>query len=517
MNELDNLREKMNRTVLKDLKFEEKHKRAVLKSVSRDGRKGIPLRMVNMAVSIALTLAVISGLGYIVGQNVGGMNESKLNNETVVGSNKDPNQIKTDLTEQNPVLANPEQHEEFDGNMTKEEVLLRLINTVDHFDTATGKFEYKQENSEVMQVEYKVSLMEPVGGYSLDDHGTTYYNGERMWELDQTRNYTTLPYSHNNGAPPLTLEEAFTKDNEGHHMTLYRDHPPLGLGSKSLFPYEIASNYTRDLAQWEIENQNEELLGHNVIVLKGNLNTVGAKSFRFWVEKATGILMKYETYDETGEVLEFVHPIELNINIPIDSQDFIPDLEGYQERSKAMETEQDPGDKEIINIAGAKGFDEEGSKKVQQVLEQIQENIPYLYEIKHKDFTLISASLEQYENYKQGALYYMHNDNFKEESTESKMLNIRFYHKDSYVRESGTGFTKQKGKPEAIFEMNDIYWEEYTLPTGNTHFIGEKGNYIYEVVSQDLAVSATKEYLESFVPTNEIETGLLFNTLAVPC
>lgn len=110
---------------------------------------------------------------------------------------------------------------------------------------------------------------------------------------------------------------------------MYRERPPIGIAQSSLFPYEIASNYTRDYNNWEIEKQNETLLNHNTIVLKGKLNRnssnkQGAKTFRFWVDKDSGILVKYELYDETGNVVSFLHPLELKVNVPVDTKVFEP-------------------------------------------------------------------------------------------------------------------------------------------------------------------------------------------------
>ena len=40
----------------------------------------------------------------------------------------------------------------------------------------------------------------------------------------------------------------------------------------SLFAYEKAASYLRNMGHWEIEKQNEALLGHNTIVLAGKMD-----------------------------------------------------------------------------------------------------------------------------------------------------------------------------------------------------------------------------------------------------
>jgi outer membrane lipoprotein-sorting protein len=118
-------------------------------------------------------------------------------------------------------------------------------------------------------------------------------------------------------------------------MTMTRDCPPIGLAQNSLFPYEIASNYTRDLEKWEIEKQNEELVGHNTLVLSGELDSYASDktksaTFRFWVDKDTGILLKYETYNSSGEVVHYLHPKKLVINQKVDPKKHKPDLSKYK-------------------------------------------------------------------------------------------------------------------------------------------------------------------------------------------
>ena len=62
----------------------------------------------------------------------------------------------------------------------------------------------------------------------------------------------------------------------------------------SLFAYEKAASYLRNMEHWEIEKQNEALLGHNTIVLAGKMadevnnseNLKGStEAFRFgWIK-----------------------------------------------------------------------------------------------------------------------------------------------------------------------------------------------------------------------------------------
>jgi hypothetical protein len=78
-----------------------------------------------------------------------------------------------------------------------------------------------------------------------------------------------------------------------------------------------------------------------------------AETFRFWVDKDTGILVKRELNDSNGKIISCLHPETLSINIPIDTKIFIPKLEGFNEYIEVERTSKDPREKEIEVIEHA--------------------------------------------------------------------------------------------------------------------------------------------------------------------
>jgi hypothetical protein len=61
------------------------------------------------------------------------------------------------------------------------------------------------------------------------------------------------------------------------------------------------------------------------------------KNMRFWVDKDTGILVKYETYNSAGEIVDYLSPTKLEINVPVDSKKFTPNLEGYTDYNQVIQ------------------------------------------------------------------------------------------------------------------------------------------------------------------------------------
>ncbi|WP_020063108.1 M56 family metallopeptidase [Bacillus sp. 123MFChir2] len=251
-----------------------------------------------------------------------------------------PKKVTTTETKKEGTVYTPPKQEEYVGDMTKEEILTKMLNTVDNFETAKGEFKVHQANVPGDSIiNYELSLHNKAGGYSkttyveneIEKVTSHYYNNGTMWDLREgTAMYIEMNYQEEKRSKPLKIENAFSVDSEGENVTASRERPIIGEAQSSLFPYEIASNYTRNLNTWEIEKQNEQLLGHNTLVIKGNINKRINKSFRFWVDKDTGILVKYETYNAAGKVADYLYPTSLEINVPIDSKRFTPDLTGYQ-------------------------------------------------------------------------------------------------------------------------------------------------------------------------------------------
>lgn len=266
----------------------------------------------------------------------------------------------------------PPKQEEYFGDMTKEEILTKMLNTVDHFETAKGEFKIHQANDMGDRViNYELSLNNKAGGYSkttcveneIEKVVSHYYNNGTMWDIiENTGMYREQRYlQEEKRSKPLKIENAFSVNSEGDNETDYRERPIIGEAMSSLFPYEIASNYTRNLNTWEIEKQNEKLLGHNTLVIKGDSN----KSFRFWVDKDTGILVKYETYDTAGKVADYLYPTSLEINVPIDGKKFTPNLEGYQKEgiSGMNKPRMTTGNIDTLIPEGLKAQWEEAKKK----------------------------------------------------------------------------------------------------------------------------------------------------------
>ncbi|MBB2483234.1 hypothetical protein H5P36_24060 [Bacillus sp. APMAM] len=345
-NKLQNLKEKMDETIFQDVYFSEQLERKVLHSIKQNKstrKESNFINMFNSFLSIAVIAMIFLGIGYYT--------ESKIHlirDGNKVQSDKSKEITKDLKQNKNTSIYVPPVQKENYKNMTKEEILTKMINTIDNFETAKGEFKLHYDGSSGdLLVDYELSLHHYTGGYSSSiatdstyPKMSHYYKGGTMWDINEDNGtYREVKYlePQQPSKKELTIEEAFSKAPDGNNQTIIRERPPVGVGvNETLFNYEMVSNFTRDLNKWEIEKQNEKLLGHNTLVIKGYKNHLNVRSFRFWVDKDTGIIVKYETYNSAGKVVEYLYPTKLEINVPVDSKHFTPNLQNYKKEDNTF-------------------------------------------------------------------------------------------------------------------------------------------------------------------------------------
>ncbi|WP_059171959.1 hypothetical protein [Bacillus sp. FJAT-27445] len=322
-NKLNNLKERMDNTVLNEICFTNEHEQSILRRIEQSNNKKRLFNKFKLAplLSFLFTSFIFVGIIYFVGFKTGYLNNEQPN---LLVERHTANTItkKEDIVKQS--IFTPEKQNEIEKDLTKTEILTKMINSVDHFDTAKGQFELHYSNINLtIMVNYELSLRENAGGFIEE---TIIRNEEK-----ETRSFS---YEGSDiDSIPLDLKSAFYVNEQGENETKYRGRPNVGYASNSLFPYELASNYTRDLSSWEIEKQNEEILGHRAVVIRGLLNNYAKEKnlsevFRLWIDKDSGVLIKYETYNHDGDIVDYLYPTKLVINGPVDITKFYNESKG---------------------------------------------------------------------------------------------------------------------------------------------------------------------------------------------
>lgn len=309
--ELENLDESLNQTVLKNIKINQKNKDFVFRRIeSKENKKEnffkrILIQTLSIAVPICLTMILFSFYRNDL--------DVKENNAT---------EVKKDKSERTPAIYKPEKKDEMFADMTKEDVLNKMLTSKENFKTVKGKFEQYNRSIGQWEVEYQlINNGENSTGYSRVSESldilleSTYFNKDTIWSInEEERNFSSIS---NSGHSPI--EDL------------------AGLAEASLFPSEIANTFMGDSANWDIEAQNEELNGHNTIVIKGELDgnlseDLNSSWYRLWIDKDTGILVQYETYREDNAMINFLYTKELRINDPVRENSLKPSLKGLQKK-----------------------------------------------------------------------------------------------------------------------------------------------------------------------------------------
>lgn len=507
---LKNLKNDMDDTVLKELDFNEKNKAAVRTSFTSKYAHSKKRRFSYMEsiLSVCFTILFIGGISYIVLNNLDFTEQENLASNEKIEDSK------------GPTIAHPESKENFE-DISKEEILEILLNSVDYFETAAGTFEtfdsFYDESISKTKVEYKYSNDNVIGGYEKvidypdenNPHSERYeleyyYQNGEMWILDLNQNnYVSQNYELYGKKDKVNAKDVFEIDLYKLYDSkqLFRERPPF---SGNLFNYEFVAKYLRNEDKWEIEKQNEELLGHNTMVIYGEIDEniresnhvqPSENSFRIWVDKDTGIIIKKEVYNNAGDVISYLYTSSLVINKIYESEEFVPNLDDFKKRYTPNFTENNSRENEIEVIEHADTI----LSSVKKVIEIQRETIPYFYEFKDTRVTPFSASIEEYHGQQHAYVVYSYDKPDTERGSGSRLLYTRVYPKGSIVRTTGD-FERELGEEVDNFILDEINWSVFEVSGApNIHLKGEKDGFVYEIVAQEVSLQEIIELLARFI------------------
>lgn len=230
---------------------------------------------------------------------------------------------------------------------SKKDILFRMLNTIDYFKSVQGTYAY--ENHDHPDNNYTVSYALRMGenqyqSYSkkIDKNSDTLVQVVDSKALTITRIFPSQKkyYINKLASPfqkgkPIQIDEIISKTGAGSAAYISRDRPEIGAAFESLFNSEFVQSYLVLNQNWEIESQNTDLFGFKSIIIKGSINDRNIKSFRIWVNSPAGIILKMETYDSQGKVIESLQTQNIKLNEPVDETLFKTEIPtDYSEKSR---------------------------------------------------------------------------------------------------------------------------------------------------------------------------------------
>ena len=498
---LDQLKEELDERLLKDLDFRERNK-AVVRNHFKSNRE--PSREkkhfgIGLVLSFCFSVLFLGVAGYFIMDHLGLSKDEGLSQK-----NEKSNEIQEHKEHTHP---QPKENGEV---MTKEEVLHKLFNSVDYFETAAGEFEsyYLSKST----VKYKVSNKGVIGGYekvinypdpknpqSKEKVSKTYYNKQHVWHLDlDSMEYVKFGIMPEKEISIVKADDIFKMNPddilEYDTMNIFRETPPNMLAGISLYNYTFIAKYLRPENEWSIEKQSEKLLGHNTLVIAGTLDDSlvdsmqpDEKKFRIWVDKDTGIIVKNEIYSDTGELVSYLHPKSLEINKTFHENEFEPDLNGFHSFKDERDSEL-----QVIEHADTK------RSEVEEVMAIQRKTMPLFYEFNDPKLSPFSASIEKYHKDLQAYVVYSYDKPENEVGSGTRLLYTRIYPKDTYLRKTGD-FVRPLGEEIDSMQMNGIQWHMFKVEgTDEVHAKGESGDYLFEIVTQKVSSSELKRLLGTY-------------------
>lgn len=235
----------------------------------------------------------------------------------------------------NSTISNKESEAiEYDMS-TKSGVLCKMINSIDFYNKASGKLIQSSNAISCNIVEFETDL-ETAGSYShirqcwlynpnevlegakeeaeliTDEYGTydfiNYSDGVHI----KTHNLVSGKTSYLSSAINRTMQSEIAdirniyENGKVYSTSEYRlDTTNSPYAADCLAPQRLVFRYLSNMDLWELEGS-ESCLGRECAVIKGTADDEDVTDFTMYVDKETGVLLKFIGYNDKGELSQFL-------------------------------------------------------------------------------------------------------------------------------------------------------------------------------------------------------------------
>lgn len=297
-------------------------------------------------IAIVMATGALNASKFIFGEHIKGSNVAPASpTPQVVEENKDYNKnyelrekniedlelsdMERERLEEHPLGAKVKNNFKYPD---KEELHFKLYNAVDNFKTAKGEFIDEWPNltasmkgSFIVDVENKasVSVDETEGKKPITE---IYHNDKRKTYDDNNKIYREFDEVQHKGKNMIVrpirifLQPALTRSDTGY----------LGV-SKFIISNEAIPTYLAAYEDWDYTEST--FLGRAVYKLEGVIDRSMTErsygKFSLIMDKETGIMLKFLSFDDKGNIKHKVECTKLELNTPIDEGVYNKDTSGY--------------------------------------------------------------------------------------------------------------------------------------------------------------------------------------------
>lgn len=234
----------------------------------------------------------------------------------------------------------------------KTQIYNKMLNSIDFFSTVELSAIVHMGATEKLTIDYYSNLDTSSAYEAVYDSGkliretfakTGNYFLNSVNHIEKTYDNNYLGIYKRSDTPYIPLEERivyFEETKDGLPGYTYRRNiTNCPLASYSIVPQEITFSYLADFERWNITNDNTEFLGRKCVEIEGTPTPYTGKkhncqSFKMLVDEATGILLKFEGY-QNGSISTYITATKCIIDEEIEIKEFdINNYSSYTESSR---------------------------------------------------------------------------------------------------------------------------------------------------------------------------------------
>lgn len=208
---------------------------------------------------------------------------------------------------------------------TKDDYYHKILNSVDYYNAVSGKLKTNLVYATDCVIEYAVDMNECTAYQKLegkDINEETYVADYQVFEYDnvkKTRN-AVIQKAEMKRDDTEDYEDDSSRITEynGYPMYHYRGNPTnlFSAASASLFPQDITFGLLANKDMWEIAGETT-YLNRKCTVIKGEAEkaygeNLNIQTFEFIVDTETGIVLKFEGFDNQGNVTQYTETMEFS-------------------------------------------------------------------------------------------------------------------------------------------------------------------------------------------------------------
>jgi hypothetical protein len=212
-----------------------------------------------------------------------------------------------------------------DDELTQDAIYDRMLNTVDYFENARGSFVTDMINTQSKStVEFVTDLNEGISYEKLsgsDNDTETLYKDGRVSTYNNTEKtvLNLICGEYEEDAEKLSGENRISTESDGSKSYYYRyNSTNLPYAKLALLPQEMTFGLLSDFSLWDLCGSTT-YLGRDCEVISGTASEeygsrLNTAEFELYVDRSTGIILKYEGFSSDGELSGYIYMQDISID-----------------------------------------------------------------------------------------------------------------------------------------------------------------------------------------------------------